>query len=430
MTKNPFPKLLLLVLFALTACAAPTPTATVTPTASRTPTPPPTETPTATLTPTPTPIAFAIEQLTAMSSADKLAMAPQVGTAPADVVASFLPKGADVANITWGEKTLTYWERVVAYHGKAGGQEVTLYFDLESGHWAKKYDSFESLSQIPADQVPDVMVLGLGGELGDRLIRNKLQYNYDWISQPQAVTADGKQIFRDEKGYPKAVFDTANQKWLTPEEADVIYTLEKWREIHKGGTYVGYDGITYSYDVFNNPKLEMITNPEHIRKLENGTFMLILNPSGEAMIWDGQEDGAMRVEEGAVAFIGKGSDRPSRNDNFGGVAMIEHNMAFAQYKAGNQTIFLTFNDVGWKRMEIQGVYSPSYVIFIEYIDLIKDEKTDKIVSPILRMPKRFSYAVNGEGFTQITDLDFWLNEVIQKGGDRIVIYNVLDHYGE
>jgi len=46
------------------------------------------------------------------------------------------------------------------------------------------------------------------------------------------------------------------------------------------------------------------------------------------------------------------------------------------------------------------------------------------------MPKRFSYAVNGEGFTQITDLDFWLNEVIQKGGDRIVIYNVLDHYGE
>lgn len=173
---------------------------------------------------------YSIEELNAMSSADKLAMAPQVGTAPADVVASFLPKGADVADITWGEKSLTYWERVVSYHGKAGGQEVTLYYDLESGHWAKKYDSFESLSQIPADQVPDVMVLGLGGELGDRLIRNKLQYNYDWISQPQAVTADGKQIFRDEKSYPKAVFDTVNQKWLTPEQADVNVTWEKWKE--------------------------------------------------------------------------------------------------------------------------------------------------------------------------------------------------------
>jgi len=428
MTKNPFPKLLLLVLFALTACAAPTPTATVTPTASRTPTPPPTETPTATLTPTPTPIAFAIEQLTAMSSADKLAMAPQVATAPADVVASFLPKGADVADITWGEKSLTYWERVVSYHGKAGGQEVTLYYDLESGQWAKKYQSFESLSQIPASQVPDVMVLGLGGELGDRLIRNKLQYNYDWISQPQAVTADGKQIFRDEKGYPKAVFDTASQKWLTPEQADVVYTLEKWKEIHKDKTYVGYGEKTYSYDVFNNSKMEMITDPERIRGLENGTFMLILNPSGEVMIWDGQEDGAMRVEEGAVAFIGKGSDRSSRNDNFD-VLGREYNMAYDQYKAGNQTVFLTYNDVGWKRMEITGRYSRSFVIIFDYFPILlenKDPKTDKIVSPILRMPKHFSYAVNGEKFTQITDPDFWLNEVIEKGGDRIIAYNVLD----
>ena len=390
--------------------------------------PAPTETrvpPTATATPIPT---YSIEQLTAMSSADKLAMAPQVGTAPADVVASFLPKGADVANITWGEKTLTYWERVVAYHGKAGGKEVTLYYDLESGQWAKKYQSFESLSQIPASQVPDVMVLGLGGELGDRLIRNKLQYNYDWISQPQAVTADGKQIFRDEKGYPKAVFDTASQKWLTPEQADVVYTLEKWKEIHKDKTYVGYGEKTYSYDVFNNSKMEMITDPERIRGLENGTFMLILNPSGEVMIWDGQEDGAMRVEEGAVAFIGAGSDRNSRNSNFNfGILSDEYNMASDQYKAGNKTIFLTYNDVGHKRMEIEGIYSPYYPIIFENFPILlenKDQKTGKIFSPILRMPKHFSYFVNSEKFTQITDPDFWLNEVIEKGGDRIIAYNV------
>jgi len=273
-----------------------------------------------------------------------------------------------------------------------------------------------------------VMVLGLGGDLGDRLIRNKLQYNYDWISQPPAMTADGKQIFRDEKGYPKAVFDPATKKWLTPEQADVVYTLEKWREIHKGGTHVGYGGKIYSYDVFNNPKLEMITNPERIRGLENGTFMLILNPSGEVMIWDGQEDGAMRVEEGAVAFIGKGSDQSSRNDNFD-VLGIEYNMAYDQYKAGNQTVFLTYNDVGWKRMEITERYSRSFVIIFDYFPILlenKDPKTDKIVSPILRMPKHFSYAVNGEKFTQITDPDFWLNEVIEKGGDRIIAYNVLD----
>jgi len=414
----------------LAACSNAPSEVTVTSQVTVTSEPPPTPTetrvpPTATATPIPT---YSIEQLTAMSSADKLAMAPQVGTAPADVVASFLPKGADVADVTWGEKTLTYWERVVSYHGKVGGQEVTLYYDLESGQWAKKYDSFESLSQIPASQVPDVMVLGLGGELGDRLIRNKLQYNYDWISQPQAVTADGKQIFRDEKGYPKAVFDTASQKWLTPEQADVVYTLEKWKEIHKDKTYVGYGEKTYSYDVFNNSKMEMITDPERIRGLENGTFMLILNPSGEVMIWDGQEDGAMRVEEGAVAFIGKGSDRSSRNDNFD-VLGREYNMAYDQYKAGNQTVFLTYNDVGLKEMEITGRYSHSFVIIFDYFPILlenKDPKTDKIVSPILRMPKHFSYAVNGEKFTQITDPDFWLNEVIEKGGDRIIAYNVLD----
>ena len=132
--------LMLVVLLGAASCAAPfddaqgkpTPTATITPTLSPVLSPTPTETPTP-LTATPVPT-YSIEQLTAMSPADKLAMAPQAGTAPADVVASFLPKGAGVANVVWGEKTLTYWERVVSYHGKVGEQEVTLYFDLESGH--------------------------------------------------------------------------------------------------------------------------------------------------------------------------------------------------------------------------------------------------------------------------------------------------------
>ena len=191
------------------------------------PPPTPTETPTP-LPPTATPIpTYSIEQLAAMSSADKLAMAPQVATVPADVVASFLPKGADVADVTWGQKTLTYWERVVSYHGKVGGQEVTLYYDLESGQWAKKYDSFESLSQIPADQIPDVMVLG------DRLIHVNPPYEDGWVVKPPIWTEDGKQIFRDEKGFPRVVFDTANKIWLDLpdypvfDQAENILTPEK-----------------------------------------------------------------------------------------------------------------------------------------------------------------------------------------------------------
>ena len=225
--------LMLVVLLGAASCAAPfddaqgkpTPTATITPTLSPVLSPTPTETPTP-LTATPVPT-YSIEQLTAMSPADKLAMAPQAGTAPADVVASFLPKGAGVANVVWGEKTLTYWERVVSYHGKVGEQEVTLYFDLESGQWAKKYESFESLSQIPASQVPDVMVLG------DRLIHVNPPYEDGWVVKPPIWTEDGKQIFRDEKGFPRVVFDTANKIWLDLpdypvfDQAENILTPEK-----------------------------------------------------------------------------------------------------------------------------------------------------------------------------------------------------------
>jgi len=287
----------------LAACSNAPSEVTVTSQVTVTSEPPPTPTetrvpPTATATPIPT---YSIEQLTAMSSADKLAMAPQVGTAPADVVASFLPKGADAASITWGQKSLTYWERVVSYHGKVGGQEVTLYYDLESGQWAKKYDSFESLSQIPAGQIPDVMVLGLGGDLGDRLIRNKLQYNYDWISQPQAMTEDGKQIFRDEKGYPKAVFDPATKTWLTPEQADVNVTMEKFLPMFSGYSYVGDDGKTYSGDVFFK-RTTIMADPAQIEGQPNGTGFIIFNPSGEISIWSSQKEAAQRSREGAAVM--------------------------------------------------------------------------------------------------------------------------------
>ena len=381
--------------------------------------PAPTETrvpPTATATPIPT---YSIEQLTAMSPADKLAMAPQAGTAPADVVASFLPKGADVANVVWGEKTLTYWERVVSYHGKAGGQEVTLYYDLESGQWAKRYDSFKSLSEIPADQVPDVMVLGLGDDLGDRLIRNKLQYNYDWISQPQAMTEDGKMIFRDEKGYPKAVFDTANQKWLTPEQADVVITLGKWKEFFDL-TYIGpADGKTYNANwIFDKDKSQIMTNPTEIENLPNATPMVILNPSGEITIWSSQIEAAQRAREGGiilVSLIGKS------NHSQGWVGA---KVAFDQHQKGNKTIYLTYNDVGVKESEISGVFYPMIAINLDDIPKIKNN-----LSPVVRMPKHFSsyFVVIGKLTpipVNITNPDFWLDEIIQAGANDIHVFNI------
>ncbi|MCQ3948108.1 MAG: hypothetical protein DPW21_15650, partial [Anaerolineae bacterium] len=67
-----------------------------------------------------------------MSSADKLKMAPQAESAPKDVVSSFAA-GESAKDIVWSGKSLTFWDRVVAYEGTTrSGEKVTLYYDLES----------------------------------------------------------------------------------------------------------------------------------------------------------------------------------------------------------------------------------------------------------------------------------------------------------
>jgi len=289
-----------------------------------------------------------------------------------------------------------------------GGQEVTLYYDLESGQWAKKYDSFESLSQIPAGQIPDVMVLGLGGDLGDRLIRNKLQYNYDWISQPQAMTEDGKQIFRDEKGYPKAVFDPATKTWLTPEQADVNVTMEKFLPMFSGYSYVGDDGKTYSGDVFFK-RTTIMADPAQIEGQPNGTGFIIFNPSGEISIWSSQKEAAQRSREGAAVMT-------IENGIIFSPSLTMLRVAFDQHQKGNQTIFVTFNDMGVARNQIQGDFSPGFGL--------KFERLPKgNVESVFRMPKIFSsYSSSGEELSvKIINPDLWLEELIQAGVTRISI---------
>ncbi|MDO9129482.1 MAG: hypothetical protein Q7U34_06405 [Anaerolineales bacterium] len=380
-----------------------------------TPTPP-------TETPTPTPIAFTLEQLKGMPVELKLSAAPQATSAPADVLAAFLPAGANAADVVWEQRVLAYWERVVAYHGLINGQDIVLYYDLESGQWAKKYDSFEQLSQIPKDQIPDVMFLG------DRLIRAKLQYDYDWIAQPQAMTADGKKIFRDEKGYPKAVWDTVNLTWLTPEEADVVYTLERWKRMFDV-PFVNRNGKELNYNIlFDKKRSEILTDPAQIERLPNGTEIMVLNPSGEIMIWTSQKDAAERAKEGATIIIGTPGPF-GRNDNFFDNGWLAWNIAFIEYQKGNKTIYLTYNDVGVEeRLQIKGWFSPFISINLDNLPKIED-KEGRIVCPVIRMPKYFiSEKISpGKGeliSVEISNPDFWLDEIIKAGANEIIVFNL------
>ncbi|MDL1927043.1 hypothetical protein FBQ79_12355, partial [Anaerolineae bacterium AMX1] len=182
MKKIAFASLIVLLFSACAPTLTPVPSPvgeSPTPAATRTPVPP-----TATVTPMPQ----------SMSVEDKLKMAPQAESAPEDAVSSFAA-GESARDIAWSGKSLTFWDRVVAYEGTTkSGEKVTLYYDLESGQWAKQYADFDEVSKIPADEAPDVMVVN--DENGAHLVRNKLQYDYDWISQPQ-VMIEGKMVFRD-----------------------------------------------------------------------------------------------------------------------------------------------------------------------------------------------------------------------------------------
>jgi len=115
------------------------------------------------------------------------------------------------------------------------------------------------------------------------------------------MTEDGKQIFRDEKGYPKAVFDPATKTWLTPEQADVNVTMEKFLPMFSGYSYVGDDGKTYSGDVFFK-RTTIMADPAQIEGQPNGTGFIIFNPSGEISIWSSQKEAAQRSREGAAVM--------------------------------------------------------------------------------------------------------------------------------
>jgi len=199
-----------------------------TPAATWTPVPP---TGTATVTPVPQ---LTMEDLKSMSGADKLKMAPQAESAPKDVVSSFAA-GESAKDIAWSGKSLTFWDRVVAYEGTTkSGEKVTLYYDLESGQWAKQYADFDEVSKIPADEVAETMVIG------GQLVKNKPAFVREWPDQTEK-TLDGKMVFRDEHGNPLAVFDVESGEWLAPEQAGVDFPLEIATEARADGRYPKYD---------------------------------------------------------------------------------------------------------------------------------------------------------------------------------------------
>lgn len=347
------------------------------------------------------------EQIAQMTNEEKLSAAPQITAAPESVISAFLPEGAKSKDVVWGEKSLVFWGEVVSYKGKINGQDITVYFDLENNRWVKKYANFEELQSLLSGQPPDVMVLN------DRLVRAELQYDNDWIAQPQVATADGKEIFRDEDGYPEAVYDTVNAKWLTPEQADVVYTLEKWKKVISG-SFFGMDKKTWELSVVFD---YIITDQSQIEALPPDAEIVILRPSGEVVVWENLMTVTEEAKRGAIVLNAGGFPVNS-------FILIAANQAFA---AGNKDVFVRYefnpDSFGFSQMSIKR----------DILTITLDDGT--IVSPVLRMPEVFEIRYLGQEYRTLeeagivipTDSINWIDKIIKKGYAVIRVKSNFDH---
>jgi hypothetical protein len=233
---------------------------------------------------------------------------------------------------------------------------------------------------------------------------------------------EGKMVFRDEKGYPKAVWDTNAKKWLRPEETDIPWTREKWEKVLSQYTWVRNDGVKLDGSFFFKDfpgYWKTLSSKNEIEKLPTNSEFLIFNPSGEITFWSSQEDAAKRFDEGAtVQIYYKGISRAT--------AIILSNAAFQQWQMGNKNIFLTFGDVGVHVKDIVGTYSDTIILRIEDIPHISDE-LGHVVSPVMRLPEHGTPLSSAYKNITISNLDpvFWLDNFIKAGATSVQIIYVL-----
>ena len=293
-----------------------------------------------------------MEDLKSMSGADKLKMAPQAESAPEDVVSSFVA-GESAKDIAWSGKSLTFWDRVVAYEGTTkSGEKVTLYYDLESGQWAKQYADFDEVSKIPADEAPGVMVVG------GQLIRDKEQFDFPWINQPKSVTEDGKIIYRNSELDPIVAWDQVEKKWLTPEQAGVVWTTEVWKQ-KLSQTIVDRNGISWVPLPALNETSDFITSETELIMLTDANAFLILQPSGVMTVGGGRKYVLERFRQGATIITLKNTNVMTPLDYLKGALRT----AYGLYGIGEREVRVeirpvTEYDIGetqWEYLELDRI---------------------------------------------------------------------------
>ena len=199
---------------------------------------------------------------------------------------------------------------------------------------------------------------------------------------------------------------------LEPTPTQVInMTEEKWNEIIAGGVFVVHDKQYITEEVLNRKDFTFLgkENLVEIMSLPSGTEIMVLNPSGEIIVWVNPDEATKRAAEGATIVI------PNPDVKQGGLAnavKVILNSAFRAWEKDKTTpIHVQFGECDTDRIS-------AISLLINEIPHITDD-SGRIISPILEMPKYFVVVGTDSNFRSekagVTDPIYWLDELISKG---------------
>ena len=241
----------------------------------------------------------------------------------------------------------------------------------------------------------------------DDLLKRDLLFIPGGIKVPSERIIGAKVLF-----FPIPIEPTPTET-LPPLPSEFL-TLEDWREVFRDITLGDY-----TIDVFNYSEYVVLTEPEQVRRLQVGTQLMILNPSGEITVFANPDEAAVRAEGGAVVIA---VDRNEKRSSIVVAVAWAINAAFRQYQQGNRNIYVRFGSYDTRNPAAGGEISISS-LWNPYIT----DKNGRKICPWLEKPLYFLVEFpDGRGGRPekfgVTDLEYWLDELIKQGYSEIVIH--------
>jgi hypothetical protein len=150
--------------------------------------------------------------------------------------------------------------------------------------------------------------------------------------------------------------------------------------------------------------------------LQSGTEIMIINPSGEIIVWSNPDEAIKKAKEGALLIIPNPNVKQGKLGNPVKAVLIS---AFREWeKDKNSPIHVQFGEYNTDKWNYMG-------LFADEIPHATD-KSGRVISPIFEMPKYFTVGKDVIKYRSdkvgINDPVYWLDELISQGYYGINVY--------